>query len=292
MILTGSKITSVKHARLFARHLFKEENIEIIVHESPLGSNSRAEIEDDLVDFQLQTDLTQGSFGIFHVAVSPNPNDAMSPEQWNRSVELIEEEFALSGQPRIMIFHRKKDERKHLHVLWQTVKDERIIDIWRYKKRLQRQADQMEIEFGHKRTRRKANEHTLTITHTERMRKARTGQNPLLRKRIISEIWQESKTPEAFLQTMRVKGFVIAKGDRSRYPVVDNRGEVYNLTRQLPKVVRQKEVHLRLENHFSALPYAKEIQERRRILRLEKQKSVQKRMKRIKKRDNEKELER
>ena len=97
MILTGSKISSVKHARLFARHLFKEENIEIMVHESPLGSNSRAEIEDDLVDFQLQTDLTQGSFGIFHVAVSPNPNDAMNSEQWNRSVELIEEEFGLSG---------------------------------------------------------------------------------------------------------------------------------------------------------------------------------------------------
>ncbi|MCB0845844.1 MAG: hypothetical protein KDE26_21485 [Bacteroidetes bacterium] len=47
-----------------------------------------------------------------------------------------------------MIFHRKKDERKHLHILWQTVKDEKIIDIWRYKKRLQRQADQMEWNLG------------------------------------------------------------------------------------------------------------------------------------------------
>ena len=91
---------------------------------------------------------------------------------------------------------------------------------------------------------------------------------------------------------MKSKGFVIAKGDRSRYTVVDNRGEIYNLVRQLPKVVRQKEVHQRLGNHFSALPYAKEIQERSRILRLKKQKSVLKRMQKIKQRHDGKELER
>ena len=74
--------------------------------------------------------------------------------------------------------------------------------------------------------------------------------------------------------------------------MVDNRGEVYNLTRQLPKVVRQKEVHLRLENHFPNLPKTKKIQEKNRILRLRRQKNVLKRIKRIKERDNGKKLER
>ena len=251
MICKGSAIASIQHARVFARHLVKKENTVVEVREA-FGFGT---IEDDLVDLQLQTRLTRGHTGIFHVAIGPRKDEYMREEEWDRAITIIEEEFGLTGQDRIQVYH-EKDGRPHLHVFWSLVnqQERKLIQIRYYKRRLQKVADQMEQEFGHKKTRRTANEYTLEISDADRMRKARTGKNPLERKRLISQLWRDYPNPQDFIVKIKDHQYIVAQGDRSRYVLVDRNGEIYNLVRQLPKLVKQKDVHARFGGLYQSFP--------------------------------------
>lgn len=86
MILKGSTITTVQHARQFAAHLFKPENEVIRVRESIMGGEGQDAVAADLIDMQLLTSLTKGKTGIFHVAIDPRKEEAMTPTMWDRSL--------------------------------------------------------------------------------------------------------------------------------------------------------------------------------------------------------------
>ena len=248
MILKCNTIANIKHARYMASHLFKSENEVIQVLEASNDNDDRQVIEDDLVDLQLLTKMTQGNTGLFHVAIAPREHETMTPEQWVHAVESIEQEFKLEGQDRKLIYHEKKG-RPHIHAFWSTVDQEKkvLIDLPFTRRRLQRVATQLEQDFGHELTRRTANENTLEITHADRMRQARTGKDPQERKQQIHQIWKQTKDGKEFTKAMREAGYEIAQGDRAAIVMIDREGEVYNLTRQLPKQIKKKHVAQRLE---------------------------------------------
>ena len=232
-----------------ASHLFKPENEVIQVLDSSNDNHSRQAIEDDLVDLQLLTKMTRGNTGIYHVAIAPREYEEMTPEQWAHAVDLIEKEFGLEGQQRMMMYHEKKG-RPHIHAFWSTVDQEKkmLIDLPFTRRRLQRVATQLEHDFGHELTRRTANENTLEITNADRMRQARTGIDPQERKQRIHEIWKRTKKGNEFIKKMREAGYEIAQGDRAAIVMVDREQEIYNLTRQLPKQIKKKNVAQRLED--------------------------------------------
>lgn len=264
MILKGSTVAGVKHARQFARHLVKEENSIVEVWESIMSEGTRKEIEADLVDMQLLTSMTRGRTGIFHIAISPREEEEMSKEEWQQAVNMAEGEFELNGQFRMQVYHEKKG-RPHLHVFWSLVDMDknRLIPLRYYKRRLQRLADEMELEFGHKRTRRFANESTLEITNADRLREGRTKKSAKARKQLISKIWQKDVSPQKTIANLQSAGYVVVQGDRCRYALIDREGEVYNLTRELPKLIKQKDVHARLGELYQDLPTLAEEKERR-----------------------------
>lgn len=249
---------SVKHARSFAQHLFKEENDVITVLESSLGGQSREDVEADLIDMQLQTNLTKGFTGIFHVAINPRMNETMTAQQWQQAIDLIETEFNLSNQNRLQVYHEKVG-RPHLHVFWSltNLEEKRLIYLPYYKRRLQKTANRLEITFGHQQTPRRAGPNSIEITNADRMRQARTGKDVQKRKRYLSSLWKQSTTSEEFLSKLKKSGYTLAQGNKCRYLLFDSDGEHYNLVRQLPKLVKQKDVHARLGQHYQTLPQSK-----------------------------------
>lgn len=254
MILKGSTITSVKHARSFARHLFKSENRVIEVRDSPGQSQTLTELEADLVDMQLLTEMTRGKTGIFHVAIDPRESEHMDHSQWNTSIAMIEEEFGLAQQIRIEVFHEKKS-RAHMHVFWSLVDQDqaKLIQLRYFKRKLQRQADLMEKRFGHARTRRTPNPRSLEISNTDRMLAAR-GVRIQERKRMITALWEKNGTGQEFNVRLAKRGLTLAQGERCRYVVVDQKGNVSNLVRQLPKAVRLKQVEVKMGVLYHTLP--------------------------------------
>ena len=41
----------------------------------------------------------------------------MTPEQWQRAVDVLDKELGLEGQPRAVVMHEKRG-REHIHVVW------------------------------------------------------------------------------------------------------------------------------------------------------------------------------
>jgi hypothetical protein len=253
MILQGSVIKSVGHARSMAAHLFKEENEDVIVRESLDGEEGREAIENSLVEMQLYTRMTKGKTGIFSVAMNSREDEDLTPEQEVRAIEIIEQQFNLSDQARIQVDHLKAGSR-HSHMFWSLVNQEeqKLISISHYKRRLQACAIDMEREFDLQQTKRMADENTLQVSHDDRLRQTKEN-NCIDRKKQIAKLWNSTDNVHDFVSGVRAAGYDIAKGERSRFILVDKDGQPYNLVRDLPKVVRAKDVRSRFGDYYQEL---------------------------------------
>lgn len=259
MILKSSRIANINHARKMGAHLLKDENEVVQVWESDTDG-----VENTLVDFQLYTKVTQGNRGIYHVAISPREDETMTREQWSQAVEAIEQKFGLSGQPRVQVYHEKEG-RPHLHVCWSMVDFEKrkLIDIGRGDHfKLQELATELEREFGHELTERAANDNTIEITAKDRARESRTGKSAKARKELMREIWQRTSTHGEFVAALEKAGYILSKGDKCRFAITDRDGDGYNLVRDLPKLIKVKDVAARVnEKELISAEEARAIQE-------------------------------
>jgi len=87
-----------------ARHLLRtdtNETVNIVQLGSPTGS-----LREALRDWQLISAGTRGSKGLYHANISPDARYAMSPEQWQRAVDVLEKELGFDGQPRVVVDRR------------------------------------------------------------------------------------------------------------------------------------------------------------------------------------------
>lgn len=248
MILDGSTVKSIKHARNMAAHLVKAENELCQIIETPSGGRRPEDLRKELIDLQALTDLTRGKTGFLHVSIDPRVTDQMKAEHWNRSVSAIEKEFGLENQPRILVYHEKEG-RPHVHALWSTVDIDhnKLITLSHYKRRLQKVRLELEREFGHEHAPTRSGDRTFEITPKEREMLKETETKPLDIKKLITQIWEQSKGQKEFLKNMKSNGYHVVQGDRSKFAVLTPGGKVMNLVRQLPKGVKTKDVAKILE---------------------------------------------
>lgn len=103
-----------------ARHLMKDENERVIVHEV------RGFVADDLAGaFQESYAISRGTRCKQHLySLSLNPPKEADPRQelLVDAVNRAEERLGLSGQPRAIVFHEKRgtdgEVRRHAHAVW------------------------------------------------------------------------------------------------------------------------------------------------------------------------------
>jgi hypothetical protein len=88
------------------------------------------------------------------------------------------------------------------------------------------------------------NRNPLNFSREEWQQSRRAGLHPKEIKRAFQESWAASDNRKAFAQALLSKGFVLARGDRRGYVVLDYRGEVYAVARYAG--VKTKDVRKRL----------------------------------------------
>jgi hypothetical protein len=183
------------------------------------GTTTPDDILQSLLDMEALGSLSKGEKTIYHAQISPGKKDSleMSDEQYLRSIRILAEKLGFKDQPFVSRFHYKKD-GVHLHVAWQRYSPEkkRLISDSKNYERHDKAREQMEIEFGHARTRGK------DPKHNEVQREA-------------FEAWQKTKTGPEFVDEMKQRGYTVAKSNRKRpFQVVDHEtGITYELTRKL-----------------------------------------------------------
>lgn len=197
-------------------------------------------------DWQTYTLATKGKLGLYHANIDPDAKYDMTPQQWMRAVEILEEELGLQGQPRAVVMHEKHG-RSHIHVVWARADMDTMTlrsDSMNYQAH-ERASLRMEQEFGHehvpgkhaKRDREKQPEFPKAeVSHDEWQQIERGGIGHRERKAQVTALYEASDTGPAFKAALEDAGYVLARGDRRDFVIVDADAKVHSLGRQLPGV--------------------------------------------------------
>jgi hypothetical protein len=238
MIIKGSSRAGPSQLSRHLQRTDTNERVKILQLDSPTESLTEA-----LRDWQLLSTGTRGSKGLYHANIDPDARYKMTPEQWQRAADVLEQELGLSGQPRAIVMHEKKG-REHVHVVWQRTD----IDTMTLKSdgnnyyAHERASLALEKEFGHehvpgkhaKRDREQQPEPPKAeISHAEWQQGERAGTDPRAFKEAITQLHQQCDTGQAFKAALEENGYVLAKGDRRDYVIVDGQGQIYSLARQI-----------------------------------------------------------
>lgn len=238
MIIKG---TSRAGPGQLAKHLQRtdtNERVEILELQSP-----SERLYEAFLDWQVISEGTRGTKGLYHANIDPDADYPMTKEQWQRAVSVLEEELGYQGQPRAVVLHEKHG-RTHIHVVWQRTNVDTmtlVSDSWNYRAH-ERASLRLELEFGHeivpgkheKRDRAKQTEFPKAeFTHAEWQQAERAGIDPRERKEAITALHAQSDSGQAFKNALEAEGYILAKGDRRDFVLVDANAVVHSLARQV-----------------------------------------------------------
>jgi hypothetical protein len=221
----------------------------------------------------------QGRDGLYHAEINPEAHYArnMTPEQWKRAAAILAEELGLQDQPCALVLHAGKDDRPHLHVVWQRTDVDKmkvISDAYNYIAH-EKASQRMELEFGHefvpgkhaKRDRKRQAEFPRQkLTQDEDQYQKRTGLSKEERIKQITALHAAADNGAAFKAALEDAGYILAKGNRG-YIVVDQKGGHSVLARNI-EGLKEKDVNafmvgVKLEK-LPTIEEAKETQAQRR----------------------------
>jgi hypothetical protein len=187
---------------------------------------------------------------LYHASIAPDTRYSMTAEQWQEAVTALERRLGLANQPRAVVLH-VKDGREHCHVVWSRIDAERmkaIPDSHNYR-RHEETARDLERRFGHERVqgahaerkgrmRPKRTPSRADIQQQEREGKSGRAAVGAVRQVTaeITALWHQTNSGREFADALKARGYVLARGDRRDFVVLDKGGAVHSLARRIEGV--------------------------------------------------------
>lgn len=256
---------------------------QLAAHLQRTDTNERMEVLelhsglDDLAatfrDWQTLSEGTRGKKGLYHVNIDPDARYDMTPQQWARAVEVLEQELGLDGQPRAVVLHEKKG-RQHIHIVWCRTDLETMTmrsDSNNYLAH-ERASLKLEREFGHehvpgkhaKRDRAKQPEFPRAdVSHAEHQQAERSGLSTKERRAQLAALKSSCDSGMAFKAAVEEAGYVLARGDSKDFVLVGPEGSVYSLSRELKMKAAEARAFM-ADVERDALPTASEAKAQQR----------------------------
>ncbi len=250
--------------------------IDLAAHLQRLDTNERMEVlelrgvaadelEGALREMDAVASGTRCKRPLYHASINTAPDERMTPEQWNQAIDALEAKLGFTGQPRTVVFHEKEG-REHVHIVWSRIDLEHmraIPDSHNYR-RHEEVARELEREFGHAHVQgahveREGKERPdRTPTHAEMQQAERTGLSPKEAKAEITAIWEKTDTGKAFAAALEDHNWILARGDKRDFVVLDHAGEVHSLARRI-EGAKAKDVRERMADvDLAKLPSVEE----------------------------------
>lgn len=255
MILVGNQRGG---ARDLARHLLKDENERVTVHDI------RGFAANDLLGaFQESHAISRGTKckqHLFSLSLNPPKDADASPEDFEDAVARVEQSLGLTNQPRAIVFHEKKgadgQTRRHAHAVWCRIDIENMkaVQLSFSHSKLQDVARELYRDHGWQMPRgfvRHEERDPRNFSLSEWQQCKRAERDPAKTKEIFQDAWTVSDSSVAFAHALRAHGFVLARGDRRGAVAVDYKGEAYAVSRYVG--IKAKQVRERLGD-LTALP--------------------------------------
>lgn len=205
--------------------------------------------------------LSQGIISqrpLYHASISPEAATPLTERQVQISADRLEQRLGLSGQPRLIVLHAKAG-REHVHVVWSRIdafRGKAIEDSWNYRQH-EATARELEAVFGHRRVPDSGSWSRRGHRTPEdyEYRQAGRSKRPISATEVeLTAIWDTTTRPDALCARLKASGYMLARGDRRVFVVIDRHGEVHSLTRRIRGATAQ-DIRSRLRGiDMGALP--------------------------------------
>lgn len=226
-------------SRQLAAHLLRrDQNEDIRLYE--LRGVVAGDVAGALMELEALTASVHSKRPLYHASISPEAHTPFRHEQIGIAADTLERRLGLCGQPRVVVIHRK-DGREHLHVVWSRIDLEgrRVIsDAWSYYAH-EEAARELEAEFGHRAVRGVHAPPSLAPRPRrapkdyEYRQAERSGKSPAEVSAELLALWQASPDASAFRKKLEEAGYMLARGDRRVFVVIDRAGNAHSLARRL-----------------------------------------------------------
>jgi hypothetical protein len=211
--------------------------------------------------------LTRCTNYLYSLSINPDQQQGrLTREQYLDFIDRTEQRLGLSGQPRAVVIHVKKDRhgtpREHCHVVWSRIDGER--------------GKARHVAFDHEKlmavTREFARDHGLKLPDgynrdkgADRPKKSRQmslydkrqedlgGLSLEQRKAQVTGAWERRDTARAFVRSLEDMGYILSTGNRD-YVLVDRHGHMNSL----PKLIDDKKVRTKEVREFLARDFPKD----------------------------------
>ena len=267
MILKGSARSGGSDLATHLLNAYDNERVEL--------ADIRGTIADDLhgafAEFEAVASGTKAKKPLYSLSV--NPSEPLTREQYIEAVEAIEYKLGLTEQPRAIVFHIK-DGREHCHVVWSRIDgtEMKAIHMAHDRRKLCDMAVRLAEQYGHElpeglkawKQREQFKKDKLEATLAENAQQQKSGITPAQRRDEITGAYREADSAVAFRHALEERGYILARGDRRAFAVVDRFGDVHSLSRHL-KDVSRKDMRARMKTLDAAsLPSVAQAQEQAR----------------------------
>jgi hypothetical protein len=183
-----------------------------------------------------------------HIQVRNPEGENLSREQWLRVANRIESKLGLTGQPRAIAFHTDlRTGHEHVHLALSRIDGETLTarPLPFSKMRLKEVCRELEITLGLTRVKNERDDQLMAPTRSEFEQARRLGVNIRKVRQIIRDCFEHSDNGRSFDAALADQGFILAKGDRRDFVVIDHERGIHALGKRLLGVtVEQSRDHL------------------------------------------------
>ena len=231
MILVGNQRGG---GRDLARHLMKDDNERVTVHE--VRGFMASDLEGAFLESHAISKATRCKQHLYSLSLNPPKDADPTPELFQDAIARAEERLGLQGQPRAIVFHEKigadGELRRHAHAVWCRIDTDamKAVQLSYDKTKLNDLARELYIEHGWTMPRgfvRSTERDPRNFSLAEWQQAKRAKKDPRALKTMFQDAWAISDTQSAFAHALRERGYILARGDRNGVVAVDHRGEVY-----------------------------------------------------------------
>ena len=281
------KSSSRSKASELASHLTNSEENEIIDFSDTRGLLAKG-VHDALEDMELLSKLSPYcQKHLYHVSI--NPEEMLRAEDWKTVWKKYEAEFGLTENAFIEVTHIKQG-REHKHRVYERVRfeDGQAVSLPHTYQRNEKIARILEYELGQPLTLGKHNRSVMKrlqaegrddvvewmqgaekqsrpvaiANSTDQQQAKRTGITVAQVRNDLKQAYENSQTGAVFSSVIAERGYLLVRGDRRDFVIVDRAGGVHSPRRRLG--VKAKELRDRWQDiDYERLPSVKEVQPQR-----------------------------
>jgi hypothetical protein len=256
-----------------ATHLLNAQDNERLEVAQVRGSVAR-DLHGAFAEWAAQArNLTRCTNYLYSLSINPDQRQGrLTKQQYLDFIDRAEQRLGLSGQPRAVVFHVKKDgrgvPREHCHVIWSR------IDVERHKARhvaydfeklmtVTREFARdhgLRLPDGYYKDKKQDRRRGRQMTVYEKKQEDYGGVSMAQHKAQVTAAWNRRDTPRSFVRSLEDMGYILATGERP-YVLVDRFGNMNALAKLIDdKAVRVKNLREFLGKDFptDSLPTVEE----------------------------------